>query len=493
MWQPVAAFFVSPVAKIGGIVLKVWMVGGIILTGTIGTAFYLFYSTNTHQALPVSQNISNKNSASFISPSASNKNQEVSIHQNVIVLVGGMNTSINSVTCAVDGFGPLVQELKSTLHIMNPYDTGCSSTQQMNNRPISLTYFSYLGGKLNPNTGIWKPIPYKQCVPDITTLVNDDNTFIETLSAYRAHYPHAHFTIIGHSLGGLVALTGAANFVNHFGPNIIDKVITIDSPLHGVPTSGQLPNSRDECKFFTGPILLSLNALYRSPNVTQLDVAHLEAKGTAVYTLGNNADCLYQNALCAPGLVKGFGGTGMLNDTQTQYEANAFKQSYDIVEPLSSRVSLGVPGHGAILSNSASLKDIVRFVLAPDVTITQPQPDHVFRSNTTGTSISFSVTVHCDWGTINKAVALLAVPGSKPYIADMSIKTNDPYAADVNGVVNLPPHTSASHATFYIDASGNACQLPANTPSFALPKVSDYLGGDTTGVPVSFDGGKSVA
>ena len=44
--------------------------------------------------------------------------------------------------------------------------------------------------------------------------------------------------MIGHSLGGLVALEGLAGvggaFVRGLGPAAIDKVITMDSPVNGV-------------------------------------------------------------------------------------------------------------------------------------------------------------------------------------------------------------------------------------------------------------------
>lgn len=474
VWQSITAFFGSQVANIGGVGLKIWQVFLtviVIIAGTSGGIFYLSYSLN--------------------------KNLQTPTAQNVIVIVGGLNTNISSGSCTVDSFDPLITELTSTLHFTNPYSTGCPPAQNMNNSSISVAYFSYLGGKINSNTGVWEPQPYGRCAPDSTPLVNDDTAFYDMLYAYRTHYPNARFTIIGHSLGGLVALTGAADFVDHFGPNIIDKVITLDSPLHGVPDkmwAGELSDGSSECVFFTGPVIQSLNAVYRNQDATKLDVLHLEAEGTSVYTLGNDADCLYQNvAFCTPGILKSFGVTSFLNDGQTQYEDSAFTRTYHLPEPFSSLFKLEVPGHGAILSKSASvaLKDITHFVLAPNVTITQPKPDSTFWSAATTTPLSFSATVHCNWGTINHAVAWLDVPGyGSPFFAGTSVPTSDPATAELNGVVDLPSDATMSRATFFIDASSNACYYPANTSALALPNVSDYMGGITTGIPVSFDGGK---
>jgi hypothetical protein len=472
MWQSITAFFGSQVASFGGIGLKIWQIALtviVVIAGTTGGVFYLSYSLD--------------------------KNQQSATAQNVIVLVGGLNTYISSGSCTVGGFTTLVSTLQSTLHFSNPYDSGCPPTRNMNSNPINLAYFSYLGGTMNSQTGVWKPKPYTRCAPDSTSLVNDDTTFYDMLYAYRTHYPNAHFTIIGHSLGGLVALTGATDIVDHFGPNIIDKVITIDSPLHGVPDkmwSGEFSDGNSECIFWTGPVIQSLNAVYKNQNETKLDVSLLEGKGTSVYTLGNDADCLYQNIVfCTPGILKSFGVTSFLNDGQTQYEASAFTRTYHIPEAISSLVKGEVPGHGAILSNAAALKDLTRFVLAPNISITQPKPNSTFWSAAATTPLSFRATVHCDWGVVNQAIAWLDEQGyGSPFFAGTSVPTHDPATAELSGVVNFPLDATTSNATFFVDGSGDACRYPAHTPSLALPEMSDYLGGITTGVTVSFDGGK---
>ena len=58
----------------------------------------------------------------------------------------------------------------------------------------------------------------------------------EMLLAYRARYPYTSFELLGHSLGGLVAMQaiGYDSFWRRIGPGAVDKLVTIDSPINGI-------------------------------------------------------------------------------------------------------------------------------------------------------------------------------------------------------------------------------------------------------------------
>ena len=93
--------------------------------------------------------------------------------------------------------------------------------------------FSYAGGGVTQD-GTWRPNPYP-C--ELTDRRSDDNLKpLETmLRDYGAHHPNAHFTLVGHSLGGYLAfLEGARESGRTKAAKLgIDAVVTLDAPLLG--------------------------------------------------------------------------------------------------------------------------------------------------------------------------------------------------------------------------------------------------------------------
>ena len=74
--------------------------------------------------------------------------------------------------------------------------------------------------------GVWIPHIYNACDMNNQSLADDIKDLGSMLTAYQKVFPRATFTLVGHSLGGLVALQGAYNFAitqHHSG---IAKVIT---------------------------------------------------------------------------------------------------------------------------------------------------------------------------------------------------------------------------------------------------------------------------
>ena len=98
----------------------------------------------------------------------------------------------------------------------------------------ALLDFSYAGGTMRFD-GAWQPAPYN-C--DQTDRPADQNLAVleQMLRDYRAKHHDAHFTLVGHSLGGyLVFLEGAREAERDDDAKLgIDVVVTLDAPLEGV-------------------------------------------------------------------------------------------------------------------------------------------------------------------------------------------------------------------------------------------------------------------
>ena len=107
-------------------------------------------------------------------------------------------------------------------------------------RATALLDFSYAGGAAR-RTGRGCRTPYP-C--ELTDRPSDENLApLETmLRDYGAHHPNAHFTLVGHSLGGYLAfLEGAREAGRTKAAKLgIDAVVTLDAPLQGASPDKKL-------------------------------------------------------------------------------------------------------------------------------------------------------------------------------------------------------------------------------------------------------------
>jgi pimeloyl-ACP methyl ester carboxylesterase len=124
----------------------------------------------------------------------------------------------------VGGYGS-PDELTGALNHALQHDTA--------DRPISRTIsfsiraiesFSYAG-----NTSTYDSSQTRQAIPTSAAALDAQ------LRRWRSEYPNATFDLIGHSLGGAVAVYWAASVATSAELRSIHSIITLDSPLNGYP------------------------------------------------------------------------------------------------------------------------------------------------------------------------------------------------------------------------------------------------------------------
>jgi hypothetical protein len=437
--------------------------------------------------------------------------------QNVIIFLGGMNTSIDN-QCHEGTFDQLITAyLVKEIGVANPYLNGCNAqSQSYLNSPSSIAFFSYKQGQMDEEHGVWMPHTYGPCDVNNQSLSDDINDLSDMLTAYQKVFPRATFTLVGHSLGGLVALQGAYNFAitqHHSG---IAKVITLDSPLEGIFVTQQATNlsllSGPACKLGTGTVIyndlaplgkVSFVSPLCVPNqgyptiqspvvISQCAARALATTGVGVDTLGNDKD----NLFCQPGWVILIGqSTEKACDTQVLLsEVSQFWHMYSYSTPYSnpnpSDIDKIAHDHGTLLVTPAVEQDLTRFILAPVISVSQPAPNSIAWFNGNGTPLHFSASVHCLWGQVNHAEAVIQF-ADKTTLSAGTFKPNySGYTLNITGTTTLLPSVQGDTATFYVKAGEDACGYPHTVNSNSLPTDSDYLYGATRGVTFSLDGGK---
>jgi len=245
--------------------------------------------------------------------------------QNVaVVFVGGYGSNLASATA---DFAPIKAAL---------VDRGAR---------VSFVQFSY-GGWHAPSCGQSQP----DYTPDNTAqdIELSKRNLIGTLRMLRAECAASRIVVIGHSLGGLVAFQAVAD---QPVPGVTD-IVTIDSPLGGIS-----PDIVWSCVDFglciDGPIVAYLANLNSAWSQTELDNAakatQLALTGTRVSAWGNQSDCFYNLAVCAP-FVRALFGNVDARETQWLGIPDAIRRDYVSPRRLSSlRIS-----HKAVLSTAAS-------------------------------------------------------------------------------------------------------------------------------------------
>ncbi len=505
MWHAIRTFFGASLGKAGSFtVIKVWQVAlaaTIVTTGAVGA--YTYVRLNA---------------------------QRTGIAQEVVVFIGGLNTTMKD--CHEDTFDDdshsnlLSFLLSQAVHVANPYAKGCNAldpNRSYFSEPRTIMRFSYNGGAMDPK-GYWKPNDYEPCTTvNQFSLERDVQTFDTMLDKYHQVFPHARFVIVGHSLGGLVGLQGAYDYVVNKQHQYIDKVITIDSPLKGV----QLGNAALAITTFVGKhcsnkIPLSgsvvttdlvklgqesISATHadlqcnnpKSPGMAILSWCKgqlLAQQGVGVITLGNEQDSLYCGSLKQAGV-------DFNCDTQELGTTHSVLSNLYNLTPLSTEgfeifnlwdTSLAA-GHFTLIETPGREMEIVRYILAPVVTIHQPTLQDSVMVSLKGTTLPFSATIHCLWGMANHATAQVLLKDGTNLFAGTGIPASSNNLLTLQGIINLPSTEQNTAGSFYVEVDSSACQYPAGIDpqihTKAMPADSDYYGGKTHDVAFSLSTGNS--
>lgn len=238
----------------------------------------------------------------------------------VIVLLQGVCTSIEDGTDIGSTFNDLRRLLKNEYGYMD----------------TDFLLYSYKGGRVD-DSGVWhhnaygKEDPVKQDFRTESVSALHDQLLIP----YRAKHPNTTFILIGHSLGGMVAFEEVARKVNasNYERGLISTVITVDSPLHGVPpeasiTAALIPGAKCLASGISAGILTGIHN--NEPQTTkdlQDIVARGKTKGVSVVNIGNSYDCVWEPAWCAyPFMVGNI-------DTQWIFGSEATTHVYKVAKP----------------------------------------------------------------------------------------------------------------------------------------------------------------
>ncbi len=218
----------------------------------------------------------------------------------------------------------------------------------------ALLDFSYAGGSVDAN-GAWHPAAYG-C--ELTDRRPDDNLapLEKMLADYRARHPNAHFTLVGHSLGGYLAfLEGAREAARPAGGKLgIDVVVTLDAPLSGVSADKKTILDIIPCTktYLAGGDIVAQKLDPTTPATRRAQTTEMAAQGVRLATLGNPDDCFWNPGHCLPGNWVDDSGTQFLNGQAS------ISNAYTIAAaPLAS--------HDAILADATVARDTVAFVGPP--------------------------------------------------------------------------------------------------------------------------------
>ena len=204
--------------------------------------------------------------------------------------------------------------------------------------------------------GIWTPNQYA-CTD--TDRVSSENLarLEQMMRDYRAKHENAHFTLVGHSLGGYLAyLEGVRESTRPDQDKLhVDVVVTLHAPLNGVSADKKLALDAAVACPKTYNAAAEIVADKLNPDIAAVRVAQVDAMraaGIRLATFGATGDCLYYLAPC-------FAGAAIVDDRETQYLRTAdLVRRYDV----SSKSPIS---HFALIAHAAVLIDTVAFVGPP--------------------------------------------------------------------------------------------------------------------------------
>lgn len=261
---------------------------------------------------------------------------------NVVVFIQGLYTTYydgQTQSTAVEG--PRFSTLKTAFRAAGYEDT-------------DLLDYSYAGGDVTSG-GEWRPNDYDCELTDRPA--EESIAVLETmLRDYADEHPKAHFTLVGHSLGGYIAYEAAVrqSTLPEDDRLPIDAVITLGAPLQGVAADKKAIIDQIPCDktYIAGAQIV---ADKQDPMLTakrSAEVAAITAAGMRLATLGNANDCLWNTGHCLP-------GGGWIDDSGTQLLPGAnLATMYEVTSgPFDS--------HDAILGHPPAVEAAVAFAGAP--------------------------------------------------------------------------------------------------------------------------------
>lgn len=250
--------------------------------------------------------------------------------------------------------------------------------------------FSYSGGHVDELSGRWIPDDYACTEPSSRTYEAPAFELRSMVMAYRARHPNVEIALVGHSFGGLVALEATRYVLAGVDTSGITTVVTVDSPLNGVPANW-FSNARDNvlafldtwlnrfpCQrpFLDSPATDSVKALYGASGNSAALRPNRELKreaidaGIAIWNAGNTSDCIWVPSSCNPYENLEREVARWRGDyAGTQFIGNARNIRVRIVpacQPARRRCTFGdaAATHSALLTSSRSVAPTVRRQIA---------------------------------------------------------------------------------------------------------------------------------
>jgi pimeloyl-ACP methyl ester carboxylesterase len=219
----------------------------------------------------------------------------------------------------------------------------------------ALLDFSYAGGTVSSD-GAWHPASYT-CEQTDRAPADSLAAIEQMLKSYRKAHANAHFTLVGHSLGGyLSVLEGARDAARPADQKLgVDVVVTLDAPLKGVSADKKIIIDLLPCDktYLAGGDLVAQKLDAKTPDVRRYQAEVMAEAGVRVATLGNEFDCLFNTGYCVA-------GDAFIDDTETMFldgQASVSKRYQIDASPFLS--------HDVIVADPNAIIDAVAFVGAP--------------------------------------------------------------------------------------------------------------------------------
>jgi hypothetical protein len=205
------------------------------------------------------------------------------------------------------------------------------------------------------------------------------NTSVEMLhrqlEAYKGVHPEATFVLVGHSLGGVVAMEEVLQNVDNstdYQPGFISTLITIDSPLLGVPRefANLLTNFAFlQCATTEGDAFNELVAIEsrkeQHRNYLGRAIDRVQDKGVSTITAGNNFDCVLAPQICIR-------DSPVRGDIETQFIPSALVEEFNIRPPCVETEEVELYSEGGVEIDTFSIQ-VNNCILATHNTVLHDQ------------------------------------------------------------------------------------------------------------------------